>query len=121
MNETHTLDNLGDVPRDDRAALTKEYAKARIGLLQSEANMNNAAAAFTKTQRKWYGPKTIIDAAASVAAADLGATRINSNITTTQGGVTGGQGHDLGRRRRSRDERLRKFQQRSKFRQQQHR
>jgi hypothetical protein len=95
MNETHVLENLGDVGSDHRADLATRFAEARIkqmeaqaALTTSQADMNRAEAKFTDTKRHWYGAGIIINAVASVAGADLGATRINSTITQ-QGASTG--------------------------------
>jgi hypothetical protein len=97
MNETHTLDNLGDVNSHDRADLAKRYAEARINqldaeydLTESQAGLNNAEKSFTNTKRKSYVFLRVLDDLSGVAGSYLGATKISSSITTTQGSVNGG-------------------------------
>lgn len=94
-NDTHTLENLGDVSPARRADLAEQYAVARIKvttaqatLLESQATLNGAQADYTNTERKWYGAKVILDDLSRAAGEIFGATRINSTIT--QGSVSGG-------------------------------
>ena len=93
MNETHTLENLGDVDSDDRADLAKRYAEARIKemtaeatLTESKADLNQADVRFTNTKRKSYVVLHVLDDLSGVAGSYLGATRISSNISTSAAG-----------------------------------
>lgn len=93
MNETHTLDNLGDVNPAIRADLATQYARATIkeklaqgDVDESKAALNTASAKFTDTQRKWYVVLRVVDDAAGVAGQYVGATKITSSINTSAAG-----------------------------------